>query len=273
MEILLTALMVVSGTSLPSTLTDGRFFYEPAVAGRRLRIWLDTDGSGFVTEGCAKALGLSGRAVVLPPPVVPPLAGEGRLPVFAPDPADRIFHGIDAQFGAGWFAGRVVLLDYPRARLEMLPEAGAQAGALGRAPMMLAGGFATVPVTVGDERVEMTFDTAATVALTPEATAAMHDRWGAVRATSFVTAAVMHRWHTVHPQWRYIRGAGGPGIDAIEAPRVAIGTYRTARVWFTTRPDDDVFEGERVSGKIGPTAFFEAAVTLDYPSNVIYFDP
>ncbi len=273
MDVLLSALMAVSGTALPSALADGRFFYEPTVAGRRLRIWLDTDGSGFVTEACAKSLGLAGKVVALPPPVVPPLAGEGRLPVFAPDPADRIFDGIDAQFGAGWFAGRVVLLDYPRARLEILTEPGARPGGLGRAPMTIARGFATVPVTVGDERVAMSFDSAATVALTPEATAAMHDRWGSVRAASFVTAALMQRWHTAHPQWRYIRRAGGPGIDAIEAPRLAIGTYRAASVWFTTRPNDDVFEGERVSGKIGPTAFFEAAVTLDYPSGHIYFDP
>ena len=139
--------------------------------------------------------------------------------------------------------------------------------------MKLAGGFATVPVTVGDEHVDMSFDTAATVALTPESTAAMHDRWAAVRAASFVTAAVMQRWHTAHPQWRYLREAGGPGIDAIQAPRVAIGTYQTANVWFTTRPNDDVFEGERVSGKIGPTAFFGAAVTLDYPLARIDFDP
>jgi hypothetical protein len=38
MVLLLGALLVASVTTLPSALVNGRFFYEPTVAGRRLRI-------------------------------------------------------------------------------------------------------------------------------------------------------------------------------------------------------------------------------------------
>ncbi len=101
---------------LPAAVINGRFFYQPSVGAHRLRIWLDTDGSGFVTRRCVETLGLTVAAnhTALPDPVMQPTALSGRLPVFDPDPADSIFAGIDAQFGATWFQGRTVSLDYPR---------------------------------------------------------------------------------------------------------------------------------------------------------------
>ena len=105
---------------LPAAVVNGRFFYQPSVGAHRLRIWLDTDGSGFVTRRCVEMLGLSVAAnhTTLPDPVMQPTALAGRLPVFDPDPADSIFADIDAQFGATWFQGRMVSLDYPRGRLQ-----------------------------------------------------------------------------------------------------------------------------------------------------------
>jgi len=271
--------------NLPAAVVNGRFFYQPSVVVHRLRIWLDTDGSGFVTRRCVEMLGLSVAAnhTALPDPVMQPTALAGRLPVFDPDPADSIFADIDAQFGATWFQGRIVSLDYPRGRLQLLAPSDAPSGTQGRATLHFQTGpngdridgrqYPRVEVTIdGNERVPMSFDTAASVALAPATEKALSDGWGAVRATSFVTHAAMRSWHAAHPSWRFIARAGGDGIDLLRVPGLTIGTYRAHDVWFSTRPRDDVFEGESVTGKIGPTAFFRSRVTLNYPAAEVLFD-
>src|SRR5689334_2405884 len=96
---LLAALPALS-QQLPAAVVNGRFFYEPVVGTQRLRIWLDTDGSGFVTRRCVQRLGLSANAnhVALPPVVVQPTTSDRRLPIIDPDTSDKIFAGLDAQF-------------------------------------------------------------------------------------------------------------------------------------------------------------------------------
>ena len=282
------ALLVASAAfnqELPAAVINGRFFYQPSVGAHRLRIWLDTDGSGFVTRRCVETLGLTVAAnhTTLPDPVLQPAALSGRLPVFDPDPADSIFAGIDAQFGATWFQGRTVSLDYPRGRLQVLAPSEASSGTKGRATLHFQTGpdgnridgrqYPSVDVAIdGNERVTMSFDTAATVVLSPASENTLSDGWGAVRATSFVTHAAMRSWHAAHPSWRFIARAGGDGIDLLQVPGLTIGTYRARDVWFSTRPGDDVFEGESVTGKIGPTAFFRSRVTLNYPAAEVFFD-
>jgi hypothetical protein len=281
---LLAALPALS-QQLPATVVNGRFFYEPIVGTQRLRIWLDTDGSGFVTQRCVQRLGLSANAnhVALPPVVVQPTTSDGRFPIIDPDASDKIFAGLDAQFGATWFGGRIVALDYARGRLELLNAIVLPLGALGQAPLRFPQDthgvriegrqYPSVEVTLPDgSRVAMSFDTAATVALTPATTKLLNDQWGAVRATSFLTHTAMNAWHEAHPDWRFLSNAGGEGVDMLLVPGVTIGTYRARGVWFTTRPNDDVFDGESVAGKIGPTAWARTRITLDYPGAIVYFD-
>jgi hypothetical protein len=283
--IVLPAVPAAFSQELPAAVVNGRFFYQPSVGAHRLRIWLDTDGSGFITQHCVEKLNLNVVAghTILPDSVTQPTVPSGRLPVFDPDPADRIFDGIDAQFGATWFQGRIVSLDYPRQSLQLLTASDASLGTLGKAALHFQTGpdgnrvdgrqYPSVNVTIGGaDRIAMSFDTAATLALTPASEKLLSDGWSAVRATSFATHAAMRSWHTAHPSWRFIAGAGGDGIDLLRVPSLSIGTYRARDVWFSTRPGDDVFEGESVTGKIGPTAFFRARVTLDYPAGEAYFD-
>ena len=131
---------------LPAAVVNGRFFYQPSVGAHRLRIWLDTDGSGFVTQRCIETLSLNVAAghTTLPDPVVQPTALSGRLPVFDPNPGDSIFEAVDAQFGATWFQGRIVSLDYPRARLRLLAPNETPSGVLGRAVLH----FRTAPTAI-----------------------------------------------------------------------------------------------------------------------------
>jgi hypothetical protein len=194
------------------------------------------------------------------------------LPIFRPDPSDPIFEGIDAQVGATWFQGRIVCMEYSHARLSVLQSVPADAGSLGRATMS-GSKFKVVQVGIAGTSYAMNFDTAATIALNEQTLTALHDGWAPVRATSFLRSDVMKRLHETHPRWPYVARAGADGIAMLRVPRVTIGTFIAQNVWFSTRPGDDVFEGETVAGKIGPTAFSQSSVTLDYPGGSAYFDP
>ena len=266
--LLIFALLV---TTLPSAVSNGRFFYTPDVRGAHVRIWLDTDGDGFITANAATRLHLdiAGQRARFPsgPGLVTPLASAGFLPLFDPDSSDRIFDGIDAQFGETWFAGRITQLDYRHKTLSLLDTIPASAGRLGRAEITAPH---SVVVVLNGEKIPMALDTAATVVLDAAAAARMHDSWGSVRATSFLRSDVMTKWHSAHPQWPYVNG--GAGLALLLVPRLAVGSFFAKNVWFSTRPKDDVFEGETVVGKIGPTAFRDAVVTLDYPGSTVYFD-
>jgi len=260
-------------TTLPSALTNGRFFYTPDVRGRQVRIWLDTDGDGFITYNAARSLRLEvdGRRARFPvgAGLVTPLASDGFLPLFDGSISDRIFEGIDAQFGETWFAGRITRFDYRRKTLSLLDAVPVTAGRLGRAEIAAPH---SLIVTVNGENIAMALDIAATVVLGDVAESRMHDSWGAVRATSFLRSDVMAKWHAANPRWPYVPNAGAGGVAALCVPQLTVGSYRAVNVWFSTRPKDDVFEGETVSGKIGPTAFRDAVLTLDYLNRMAYFD-
>ena len=124
---------------------------------------------------------------------------------------------------------------------------------------------------IDGEHLFSALDTAATVALSPRGAAFIDARAIAmksgvlVRATSFVKRTLIDQWHERHPRWLYRAQVGqGRGISAILVPLVRAENVEFANVWFTTRPDDDVFQGELVDVKLGPTAFAGGSLTIDY---------
>lgn len=267
------AVAVAVPGQLPSALVNGRFFYEPTVGSRKIVIWMDTDGDGFVTQRFANEFHLSrvGDRARLPSEVLQPTQ-QGLLPVVAPDPSDAIFDGVDAQLGATWFDDRIVRFDYRRGALIVLETVPGGTGSLGRAALTFEGGYPRIEVRVAGKSYPMSVDTAATVVLTPRTIAALHDNWGPVRATSFVAGALLRDWHTAHPEWKFLQRAGADGVSMIEVPELSLGTFAARNVWFSTRPGDDVFQGETVLAKIGPTAYGKVTLTLDYRDRVAYFD-
>ena len=82
-----------------------------------------------------------------------------------------------------------------------------------------------------------------------------------VRATSFIPHERLDRWHAEHPMWPIAEIAAG--VREIRVPRVAIGRAVLQDVSFSTRPEDDVFEGDVVDGKLGANAFSSSVVTID----------
>jgi hypothetical protein len=188
---------------------------------------------------------------------------------------DPIFAGLDGQLGASWLQHRVWTFDYRRSTVHWRCDGGEPAHAADEEiPLSfsleesgrLTGGvqYPQLQIVIAGEPLLASLDTAATVALSPRGVAALHGS-EAVRATSFVTQALVARWHELHPSWTYIGDAGQQrGITAILVPSVRAGPVRFTKVWFTTRPEDDVFAGERERVKLGPTAFGCCSVTIDY---------
>ncbi|HEY0382482.1 MAG TPA: hypothetical protein VGC72_09805 [Candidatus Elarobacter sp.] len=265
------ATLPVPGDGVPAVLDGGRFFATPhTTGGLRTKWWLDTDGGGFVFSEAARRLALPAdgpRAVRAPrfaDKSMPPADGV-RLPVLdsAQAKADPLLQGFDGQLGASWFIRRRWLFDYPAATLRC----NAASRSTSWFPIELAGGlYPRIRIDVGGTVVDASLDSAASVAVQPDAAGRFRDSLPAIRATSFVKRSLFDRWQTEHPDWTVLRNVGVAGsIDAIRAANVAIGRWPLGPQWFTTRPNDDVFEGETISLKLGASAFDRSVLELDYP--------
>jgi hypothetical protein len=260
--------------ALPVELRGGRFFAVPKLNdGRDFVCWLDTDGSGFIFDESVKRFALPARSdgsrafarlpSFSPQRGVPPVVRDGgELPVFAKNAAgsDPILRGFDAQLGGSWFADRIWHFDFrqPSMTLGLTPLGAGEANV----PLTFDRVYPQIVANVAGESLPMSFDIAASLAL------ATSDELGMrVVATSFVTRAQFERWHAAHPEWRVDRNVSTQsGIDRILVPEVTAGGVTFPGVEFTTRPDDDVFEGGRLAGKLGSNAYANRIVTIDYPN-------
>lgn len=293
---------------LPAVFAGGRAFATPIVDSdaRRLRLWIDSDGSGFLFDDVAAryhtiivAGNTAGQRATLPqwsaratiPALTRPAIRAGptesvthgaTLPILRRSDmaGDPIFDGLDGQLGASWLQNRSWTFDYVRGTLALRcdgmdpPHSKAEEIKLSYAldsSGKLAGGlqYPRLSATVDGRSFPTSLDTAASVALSHPGRARMKDQLPIVRATSFAMRSVVARWHAEHPEWRYDANAGSmPGVEAILVPSVSADKVRFRNVWFTTRPDDDVFEGDDVDLKLGPTAFCRSVITIDYVHKV-----
>ena len=278
---------------IPTVLEGGRFFATPRVARdeRIMRLWLDTDGGGFMYRESvqrwalptlADPNGMARTWTRLPAFVstasLPAALGrQGRLIVFTRDAdarRDPILRGFDGQLGASWFQDRIWTFDYRARRVTLRGPLRDDDGpavpvrfTTGPDGRRIDGGqYPRITVIVDGSPRSMSFDTAASVALNATARARLGDG-PSVRATSFIRRSVLESWRTAHPDWRAISDVSvQAGMAAIRVPSVRLGSIELGPVWFTTRPGDDVFDGEpRLDGKLGAHAFSGRAVTLDYP--------
>lgn len=289
--------IAASLVSLPAEFSGGRILLTPTVAATRVRLhlWMDTDGSGFLPESLVRKLGLRAfsvrhRSMAMRVAQLPALASrfpeplglKGGIPevhLGKDQLADPLFRGIDGQVGASWFQERVWSIDYVSHRVQWFPD--------GRAPrhdpalevpfsfVRSAGAsldgseYPLVSVAIDGVRLSMSLDTGASVALSKTTLNTLNDGLPAVRGASFVLRDVAGAWHRKHPRWRYVANAGQTGgVDLIQVPLVRLGGVALSNVWFSTRPHDDVFEGDAVAGKLGGTAFVGKMLILDYPKRI-----
>lgn len=263
----------VPHTELPSAFREGRVFAMPRLENsqRRLMLWLDTDGSGFVRGSLVTQLRLQTgamRTAFLPALErgFPPVTGNrGALPVLsdADVAKDPIFAGLDGQLGWSWFADRIWTIDYVGHRFY-LDYAAPEYPSNDRVPLTFdrMHRYPSLDIAIDGKTYHAALDTAATVALA--------DR---TMAASFIPRRTLDAWHAAHPGWQYVADAGASsGVSLIRVPEVRAGRVTFRNVWFSTRPGDDVFQGETVDAKLGPTAFGNCAVTIDYVHDAAGFE-
>lgn len=268
--------------AVPAELRGGRLFAVPrTVAGEIFACWLDASGGGFIFDAAAErfrlAVHAAGGMTSAELPAFDPARGlprvhGGTLPVFertASDRADPILQGFEAQLGRTWFSGRRWRLDFRRGTVTML--AGSLAATEDAVPVQSIGGYPYVRVDVdGDGELLMGFDTAASVAYAPSFAGGT-----VVQATSFVTRAQFERWVSAHPAWTVERNVSTlTGVDRITVPRLRLGTATFSDVAFTTRPNDDVFDGMAGDGaKLGANAYRNVRIIIDYPAGRLRVEP
>jgi hypothetical protein len=270
------AAATVPHVQLPSAFSGDRAFVMPRVANsdRRLTLWVDTDGSGFLRSGLVQSLQLqkNGMTAYLPrldEPTFPPVTGNhGALPILddAGVANDPIFNGLDGQLGWSWLNDRIWTIDYAGHHIYWDRTAPSFRDA-NLVPLSFDAGhrYPMLDIAIDGKTYRAALDTAATVALSQRTVAALNDGLPQVRATSFIPKRTIESWHAAHPQWQYIADAGySHGVAMIRVPEVRANRVTFRDVWFSTRPDDDVFQGETVDAKLGPTAFGKCAVTIDY---------
>jgi hypothetical protein len=262
---------------LPATFVGGRLFVMPRLAdsNRRLALWVDSDGSGFLRSGVVSKLALQTTAshtAYLPnidERAFPPVTGNhGALPILddAQVAGDPIFDGIDGQLGWSWLNDRIWTIDYAGHHLYQDYSAPPYRAA-DRVPLAFDRDrrFPEMDVVIDGKTYRTALDTAASVALSQAAMRTLDDGLPQVRAASFVPQRTLAAWHATHPEWPYLADAGATkGVSMIRVPEVRAARVAFRNVWFSTRPNDDVFEGDAVDLKVGPTAFGDCAVTIDY---------
>jgi len=283
---------LVPHTELPSTFSGDRLFVMPRVANstRQLALWVDSDGGGFVRKHLIDDMhlqtvtmwthGQPTPAAYLPPfdeREFPAVTGNhGALPVLNDSDVenDPIFNGIDGQLGWSWLSDRIWTIDYPGHHFywdhsaPVFPSA-ARVGLT----FDSAHRYPELDIAVDGTTYRAALDTAASVALSQKTLASFNDGMPDVRATSFIPRRTLDAWHTAHPDWTYVGDAGvSKGVALIRVPEVRAGRLAFHDVWFSSRPNDDVFQGETVQAKLGPTAFSKCAVTIDYVHEAAAFE-
>lgn len=293
--------------TLPATLESGRFFVSPVTEDGRgpLKLFTDTGGGYFLGEAGARALGIEIDEGVAPDADAPPVLV--RWPAWSrtawiPDsisngatvPLQRgalpaaAAHLANGMLGAPWFGGRCWEFDYAAGTLRLLPDGAlppvaaahrARLGFLRNEAGEHGTHFPRITVRIGDDELDLLFDTGASTRVEPAALAVIADGQPAERATSFLIDSIAQRWRAAHPQWRYIEAAeSGTGFAMLEVPQVAFAGHTVGPVWFTLRPDGNFrtwmaqWMDKPLDGALGGNAFAGLRITVDYASETATFE-
>lgn len=269
---------------LPSTFVAGRLFVMPRVANsnRRLGLSVDTHGSGFIRSTVVSQLHLQTadqHVAYLPAfsetafPAV--TANYGALPILddAQIARDPVFSGVDGQLGWPWLVNRIWTIDYIGRHFYQdysappVPDSE-------RVPLLFDSDhrYPQLMIEIGSNAYRTALDTAASLAvrdaLASGTYTAVH-----VEAMSFVPFATMMAWHTAHPDWLYGPINGLPSdVVMIRVPEATAGGVIFHDVSFWARPRDGMFKGESVDLILGPNAFENCALTLDYVHDFAGFE-
>ena len=299
----LVAAGTVSAQTVPTSYEAGHFYATPhTVSGKAMRLLVDTGGGGaagmyWVSDAVVRGLGLKtstcsvdgeSLTVAAPPEFIagmglPPSTGEcaGKLLV------NMGTSSLDGQLGGTYLGSRVWTFNYPARRLSV--EAEAWQPAAGAHPISLGfrkgakGEFPRIVVSIDGQAFNMLLDTGATSFPTEAGKRIAGTKTaGGEGVASYVTSAVLQRWHASHPDWRVVeKGDALPGgrftARVIRVPTLEIAGWSVGPVWFTERPTKDfhnTLDDLMVAppdGAIGGNVLQHFVMTLDYPHAKAWF--
>jgi hypothetical protein len=188
----------------------------------------------------------------------------------------------DGTFGELWFAPHTWTWDYPRARLILRPKdwrPPADAHEFTVSFQTDASGHRTfnyprMMIRVDGAELPVLFDTGADTVLTPTALNALADGKPAQRSASIITHSAFEEWHQRHADWRILEDAQlKTHSRMILVENVEVAGSSVGAVWFTERDDESIHGmmsssmSGQVEGAIGPNAFANCVISVDYPSS------
>lgn len=231
--------------------------------------------------------------------IPPPLVSDGLLPVRDDDrmpPHHEVILGRgdsplphrDGVLGSTWFASRCWRINFreesmfvissdPKEPPEEIDSDAAVPLAFFEEGDRRQYHFARVDVVISGDTLPMVLKTGSNIILSEEAQDALNHPDPLLPA-GLISRSVAERWLDENPRWNVIQQADRLyGSDLIEVPEVRIGPHTAGPVRFAVRRDEDFserisqFTDEPVVGAIGPDAFREAHITINYPLSVLIF--
>ena len=137
-------------------------------------------------------------------------------------------------------------------------------------------GHPSMYIEVNGERIDVLFDTGATISLSDDGKKALNKNAKTIGG-SFIATSIFNKWRKEHPEWKYYPKADMKN-DVIEVPFVKIGSHEIGPVLFAKRADENWSTGmintmdKVVKGAIGGSGLKYLKVTIDYNSELIKFE-
>lgn len=238
-----------------------------------------------------------------------PKSFDGRIPV-RPDHLKPPHHQIllnpgDGVLGSNWFAGCRWVLDYLNEEIYAYLPAQSSVNRqdeerFGKKLKQEAAPSVeghTIPIFFRDESGEEKFHLARLQVVIQSDTLCLVLKTGshvqlpdAVRTelqhpdylfpAGMISESIFQRWRSEYPDWKVYPAADTHyGSDMIQVPEVQIGNYVTGPVHFSMRREETFkewlsrFTDERVVGALGPDAFRQTRITLDYLDQTLTIQP
>ncbi len=228
-----------------------------------------------------------------------PLVTDGLLPVRDDDRmpshhevimgrGDSPLPGRDGVLGSTWFASRCWRINFreesmfvissdPKEPPEEMDSETAVPLAFFEEGDRRQYHFAHLNVVIAGDTLPMVLKTGSNIILSDEAQDALNHPDPLLPA-GLISGSVAERWLDANPRWTVIHQADRLyGGDLIEVPEIRIGPHTAGPVRFAVRRDEDLtewisqFTDESIVGALGPDAFRDAHITINYPWSVLIF--
>ncbi len=137
--------------------------------------------------------------------------------------------------------------------------------------------FARLEVIIAGDTFSMVLKTGSHIILDDNGRKKL-DHPDAIFPSGLISESVFETWRGSHPDWPVFENADSNyGSDVIEVPKIRIGRHTAGPVRFAVRRDEafldwfSQFTDKPVEGALGPDAFRNAHITLNYPLSLLIF--